>query len=180
VSDRRAFTLLEMLVTISIVATAAVLVAPALTDDSGLRVAAATDVLMSDIEYAQVLSLAEPADPIVVVLDAPGNRWWLARASAPETPIEGTNGSPYLMEMGTGRLATATGVSFTTTGLTDGELPFNEMGGLDGLVDAPQIVILLDGYALGLEVDPSTGTVSELGEVVIEEKPKGLLVEGKK
>ena len=51
---------------------------PAFQEDNRLRLTAASAILASDIEYAQVLNIAHPDEPVVVVFDADGATYWLA------------------------------------------------------------------------------------------------------
>src|SRR5688572_18314175 len=84
---QRAFTLLEMLVTMVIAATVAAIVAPMFSDDSRLRVMAASSIVASDIELAQVMTISRPDKPVVVSFDADGATYWLAYASSPGTAL---------------------------------------------------------------------------------------------
>ena len=61
------FTLLEMLITVTILAVVASLAAPMFSDDDRLRLMAAGGVLSSDIELAQVMTISYPDQPVVAV-----------------------------------------------------------------------------------------------------------------
>ncbi len=159
---RRAFTLLEMLVVVTIIGTAAVLVLPSFNDDTRLRLMAATAVMTSDIEYAQVMTISRPDDPVVIRFDPPRNQYWLSLESAPGTPItrEG-DGEPYLVTMGQGRASTATGVTFTVTGMDADTLIFNPQGGLEDFANAPVITLSLTGQTTRIDIATSTGSITE-------------------
>lgn len=159
---RRGFTLLEMLVTISIIAVAAVLVAPAFNDDARLRLTAASSVLSSDIELAQVMNISYPASPVIVRFEPENQRYWLAYADTPDTPLtREVNGQPYLVEFGVGRASSAADVTFTVDQMTDDTLAFNAQGGLTNYQVTPTIELCRADSAVTLSVAPTTGTVTE-------------------
>src|SRR5687768_8139513 len=107
-SRHSAFTLVEMLVTVAVLALVAASVAPMFSDDRNLRVVAAARILSSDIEFAQVLTISKPEEPVVVRFDPANNTYWLAYAYDTETPMPRPDGGePYLVELGTGRARSA-------------------------------------------------------------------------
>jgi len=162
ITGRSAFTLLEVLVVITILAVVAVLAAPSFSDDSRLRLMAASTILGSDIELAQVMTISQPENPVVVTLDVNQNRYWLAYASAPEVPMNRADtGDAYLVVMGEGRAATAIGVTLATTAISDDILVFNAQGGLEDFTAQPKITLALNGQWIELAIAPSTGTITE-------------------
>jgi prepilin-type N-terminal cleavage/methylation domain-containing protein len=162
-ADRpRAFTLLEVLVVITILATAVMIVMPTMTNDTRLRLMAASTILTSDIELAQVMTIARPDEAVVVRFDAAGDRYWLAPAADPETPIDrADNGDPYVVVLGAGRASAATNVTFTLQDVTDGTLAFDAHGGILDFTAEPLITLGLDGEWIRLDVSASTGSVRE-------------------
>ncbi len=85
---RRAFTLIEMLVTLTIIMVAAAIVIPRLRDDSQFRLIAASQLMASDIELAQIMTITNPQDPTLVRFNPSAGEYWLAAASAPDDPID--------------------------------------------------------------------------------------------
>lgn len=157
-----AFTLLEVLVTITIIAVIAVLVAPSFSDDTRLRLMAASAVISSDIEFAQITTIAEPQDPIVVRFDTDQDRYWLAYESDPETPMTRPDTSEtYLVAMGQGRAAAAAGVAISTTEIADDILVFNTQGGVEDFTTQPAVRLSLNGQWIDVSIAPSTGTITE-------------------
>jgi prepilin-type N-terminal cleavage/methylation domain-containing protein len=162
ITGRSAFTLLEVLVVITILAVVAVLAAPSFSDDARLRLMAASTILGSDIELAQVMTISQPENPVVVTFDVSQNRYWLAYASAPEVPTtRADTGDAYLVVIGEGRAAAAIGVTLTTTAITDDILAFNAQGGLEDFTTQPKITLTLNGQWIELAIAPSTGTITE-------------------
>ena len=63
------FTLVEVLIVVMVIGIAAVVALPMLGDSHGTRLAAAARLLMADLAFAQVESIAHPDDPCVIVFD---------------------------------------------------------------------------------------------------------------
>jgi len=159
---RPAFTLLEVLVVITIIAAVAALVLPTFNDDSRLRLMAAAAVMTSDIELAQVMTISQPDDPVIVRFEPARNRYHLAWADTPGTPMtRQATDETYRVTMGIGRAATAEGVTFTTADVTDDILAFNPQGGMLDFASSPRITLSLDGRTITLDISPSTGSITE-------------------
>jgi prepilin-type N-terminal cleavage/methylation domain-containing protein len=160
--DRRAFTLFEVLITVAIIALVGALIVPALRDDARLRLLAASSILTSDIELAQVMTISQPATPVVITFDPDRNRYWLALDSDPATPIpRADTGAPYLVVFGQGRAASAAGVTFTTAGITGDVLTFNAQGGVEDITGAPCITLTAGAHSTSLDIAVSTGTITQ-------------------
>lgn len=136
------FTLFELLITVAVLAIIVAVILPRATDDDRLRIRVASNLIMADIELAQAMTISSPKDPVVVRFDAPNNRYWLAYATDPLTPITraGTN-EPYIVTMGAGRAVGAQGVSFTLGGMPQSTLAFNAHGGLSDFNAEPDIIL---------------------------------------
>lgn len=155
------FTLLEMIIAVSIMAVVATLALPLLGSDTHARIRAASVVLRSDIEYAQVMTCADPTDPVVVVFNADGKSYSLAALSDTTTPILRSDGTAYTETMGNGRLRSSDAVMFTLTDVPDNILEFNPQGGLADFTLDPAILLMLDTEQVRITIAPTTGTVSE-------------------
>ena len=160
------FTLFDLMIAITIMAVMAVVLFPRLKDDSQLRVRAASRLLTSDIEVAQVMTISRPQDPVVVRFEPAQGKYWLARASDPATPIiRPGSGYVYVVEFGTARARMAPGVLVQLTDLAADTLTFNAQGGLDDLGTTPSIRLFLGTQWIDLTIAPTTGTISEtMGE----------------
>jgi len=160
----RAFTLLEMLVTITVVAVVAAVVAPMFSDDNRLHLMAGSSVLASDIELAQVMTISFPDQAVVVKFDPSKQTYWLAYASDPDTPITRTDtNEPYLVMLGKGRALSAQGVQMQLVQVANDTLEFNAQGGLVDFTATPSIQLTRGGSKITLAVATATGTVSETG-----------------
>lgn len=156
---RRAFSLLELLMALTVLAVAAAMVLPAFQDDHRLRVVAAATLLTSDLEYAQLINVTHPDTPVIVRFDSETSRYWLAYEWTPETPItRDPSGEPYLVELGVGRARSSWGVTLTTART---ELAFDAQGGLAMLQTAPEIVLEQGGSRIVLRISPTTGAITQ-------------------
>jgi len=161
-SVRSAFTLLEMLVALTILAAVASVVAPMLSDDSRLRAMAASCVLSSDIELAQVMTISHPDKPVVVRFAANAPRYWLAYASTPDTPLlREDNGEPYDVTLGFGRARGADGVTIALDQVTSNTITFAAHGGLDDFTHSPVVRLARNTRGIQLAISPNTGSIRE-------------------
>jgi len=157
---RRAFTLVDMLVTVAIMAVVAAVVLPAMAPDSGARLRGGAMMLVSDIEYAQSVCLAEPSDPVIVRFGSDGATYWLARESEPTEPIAypGTT-EQYLVRFGAGRAALLADSWFGTDGLVNSAIVFDEFGRLQALNNA--VIALTNGaLTVTIRVDSGSGAIT--------------------
>jgi len=159
-SGRRAFALLDILITVSVLGVVLLAVAPSLNPDEPMRLAVAATIVSTDVEAAQSYTLASPNDPTVVRLRDEGDGYWLALASDPDTPIlKGDTDDPYEVVFGEGRLASLAGVSIAATGLDGDHLEFSALGSL-AQGDDVYLVLDRDGSQMGIRIRSSTGSVS--------------------
>jgi len=99
-----AFTIVEVLVVVAIVAILAAVVVPRIGSTAPAQLSAAAQMLSADIAYAQAESIAHSDDPRVVVIDMQNNRYHIAKSSDPSTPItEPVTQQPYAVVFGQGR-----------------------------------------------------------------------------
>jgi Tfp pilus assembly protein FimT len=163
---RRGFTLIDLFVTIAVVAVVAAIIAPGMANDDRLRLMAASNVMTSDIELAQVMTISFPNDPIVVRFDPDNATYWLARPADPDTPIaRQDNGQPYEVVLGQDRASSAVGVTFELTDVTADTLTFNSLGGMADLTTAPSITLTLGTRWIQLDVATTTGSITETAGV---------------
>lgn len=158
----RGFTFIELMVTITIVAILTMMVLPAWRDNDRASIMAASQILISDIETAQVMTIAVPEDPICVRFDTSNNKYWLAPADDPDNPIVRTpSGDAYVVTFGEGRAVGAAGVSLAVSDCPDDTITFNSDGGLVDFTKAPTITLTIGEDAIYITVAPTTGTVIE-------------------
>ncbi|HUU82225.1 MAG TPA: prepilin-type N-terminal cleavage/methylation domain-containing protein [Phycisphaerae bacterium] len=106
------FTLVEVLIVVIVIGIAAMVTLPMLSEAHTTRLKTAARLLVADLGFARVESLARPDDPCVVVFDRPNNAYTIARASHPTTPITNpADGKPYVTQYGIGRALELAGVT---------------------------------------------------------------------
>ena len=155
------FALIDLMVTLTIVAIMAAVLFPRIADDDHLRLTAAARLIASDIEMAQVMTISNPAEPIIVKFE-PGGTYWLAPAADPDTPIVRSGAiQPYRVVFGQGRGRTAADVTLVLTDLENNTLSFNEQGGLVDLNLQPEIKLVHGSEWVKLTLSTMTGTITE-------------------
>ena len=66
---RRGITLVELMVTVTVLAIVAAVILPLVDDGSGGRIAAATILLRDDLEQARYRTVANPGEPRALLID---------------------------------------------------------------------------------------------------------------
>jgi type II secretory pathway pseudopilin PulG len=155
------FTYVEMVAVIICLALAAALVLPSMSNTASTRLAAAADMIIADLEFAQTQTLARADDPRLLVFDPSSASYFVAARSDPATPlVNQVGGEPYLVHFGTGRGAAAAGVGFGGLEVgTDNALGFGAVGQLDQTTVAA-VRLECEGRRLEITLDPVTGSAS--------------------
>ena len=157
---RRGFSLPELMIVLMILCIGGMLVLPTAGPTATIRADAAARILRSDLEYAQVRTIANPDQPIALVMDEAGTGWWLADSATPDVPItrEGTQ-EPYRVVLGQGRAQAADGVEVEVEQLPDGTLQFDTLGGIEGLAVDPTYNFRCENAQVQLSVRAGTGFI---------------------
>ncbi len=155
----RGFTFVELMITVAILAIAAMVALPALRPDDPLKVIGAATMLASDLEYAQSATLSNPSDPTIVQFAEAQPRYWLALQSDPATPILRANGKPYEVHFGQDGAQYLGGMSVELEDDPGGAIHFDAFGRLVQTTDARVIVGNTSG-ALTVTVRSTTGSVA--------------------
>lgn len=157
-ASSRAFTLVEILITIVVMAIVVAVAVPTLSADDGARLHGAVGMVASDIELAQSVALADPNDPGVFKAAADGTGYWVATSSDPDTPIlTGYSEEPRLVVFGEGVAAQLAGVTIDVDE-ADREVQFDAFGRLAGMVDLTITLTNASGSRVIL-VKAATGVV---------------------
>ncbi len=150
------------MVTLTIIAVMATVLLPRMNDGGRLRLMAGSRLLASDIEMAQIMTISNPADPIVVKFEPTLGTYWLAPASDPDNPILRPGATQlYKVVFGQGRGRTAKDVTFALTDVTGDMLTFNEQGGILDPTLEPKIQLRQGSRWTTLTVTTITGTITE-------------------
>ena len=156
------FTLIDLMVTLTIIAVMASVLLPRMDDGGRLRLMAGSRLLASDIEMAQIMTISSPADPIVIKFEPALGTYWLAAASDPDTPILRPGATQvYKVVFGQGRGRTAKDVTFALNDVNANTLIFNEHGGILNPTLEPQITLMHGTRWTTLTVSTMTGAITE-------------------
>lgn len=155
---RRAFTLIEMMIVVLLMAIVAVVVLPNASADGTVRLVSAVNMIVADIEYAQSLSLAEPSDPALVRIDEAAESYWIARASDPATPVNRPNGEPYVVTYGTDPGVDLLGVTLDLENEAK-DIQYDEFGRLSTVGERVILVTSAICGTMRIRVKAETGSV---------------------
>lgn len=162
----RGFGLVDMMIAIAIIGILFVASLPTGSAEEQLRLLAASRALTGDLSYAQSLSIANPDDPISLVIADGGVGYQLEAASAPGEAIlrpgvmPGEFDGPYRVVFGEGDFAHMAGLTLKAGHKRLTSVGFDQTGALS-LVTG-DVGLILEGGAgqLALGVSASTGSVS--------------------
>lgn len=164
--ERRAFTLIELTISLVIMVTVAALALPYFAADHSDRASAIASLVCSDLRYAQVACMADTQDPVVVRFKADGRGYWLARLSTPDVAITRPDtGAPWDVTMGVDRARPGRYVTITTANIAGGILRFSPVGSVLDANGSPLITLTAAGpggtaRSCVVTVDPLTGATS--------------------
>ena len=157
---RTGFSMLELVVTISILAMIVMAAVPMMGDTDSVRVQATADRLASDLELAQLMNISNPAEPCLLRLDEARGSWWIASVSQPETPLlDPTNGDPYLVSLGSDSMVFAEGVRFQVDGTSGRDIRWDASGSMLDPSDRPSIIFQRGDASVELSIGPTTGSI---------------------
>jgi prepilin-type N-terminal cleavage/methylation domain-containing protein len=160
-----AYSLVELLIVLVVIAILAVIALPMTASQPATLLASAARLMTSDIEFAQAASIAHADDARLIKLDAAEHRYWIAAASAPDTPLEYAPGQSTLVTFGEGRAAALAGVTIQSYDLDkDGEtndtaLRFDMLGRPDQSTPAT-ITLACQGSTITITIAAQTGEVT--------------------
>lgn len=158
-TDRPGFTVVELAIAAVVVAILAVAAWPDREADDQAKLDSALSRLESDIEYARTVALTTPSDPPVLKVSLKEDRYWIARQSAPDTPITNpATRKPYIVQFGGSGDASVSGVNIYANNFGDQSmLVFDSSGGVktDGSVG---MEFQLRGRTASLKISPGSAT----------------------
>ncbi|MCP4247272.1 MAG: prepilin-type N-terminal cleavage/methylation domain-containing protein [bacterium] len=160
-ATRAAFTIVELLLVMVIAGIVAAMALPMVGDTDTTRLTGAARLLIADLGFAQVESIAHPDDPCVVVFDNGSDSYMVTHSSDTATAITNpADGKAYTTAYGTGRAAELTGVTIQSYSLNgDDELGFGTFGQLDQTTPAT-VTLAAGGSTITIQLDPTSGEAS--------------------
>ncbi len=155
--QHRGFTIIELMLSLAILAMLAALAVPLFGSNDSLQVDVTRRLLISDLEHAQIIAISHPEDEIAVVLDS--NGWHIANTDAPETPLlDNVTEEPLVLELGKGA-ATSADTVVVTTNTDDSMIIFDQNGGLSDFSQVVDITITSGETSTVVQISPMTGSI---------------------
>jgi prepilin-type N-terminal cleavage/methylation domain-containing protein len=151
------FTLIELILSLAILTMLAALAVPLLGSNDSLQVHVTRQLLVSDIEYAQIIAISHPEDEIALVFDVDG--WHIANTAEISTPLlDRITNEPLELRFGEGPAASAKNVEITTTSENQ-MLVFDQNGALRDFSQEYQITIQSGVTTSVVQISPTTGSI---------------------
>ena len=163
------FTLMEFLIVVVILGIIGALVLPMWRDSASTQLRSAAEILMADLAYAQMDSIAHTEDTRVVVFDTNNGRYWIAPGSTTNTPVTNpTDKNEYRVTFGEGRAGSLNQVGIDAVSVGgDTKLGFGGYGQLDQTTNASITLSAGTGAnqrKITITVDATTGEAAA-GEI---------------
>jgi prepilin-type N-terminal cleavage/methylation domain-containing protein len=156
---RTGFTIVELMISITVLGILAALAIPLVGDSEALRLDAASRLLTSDLEHTQILAITHPQDGYCLVVHTDGSGWHIALTSDPDTPVlETITDDPLSVRVGEGRGAPARGVLLTTNA-SNNIIAFDPNGGLTDFTLETEINLNIGNSEEILSIAVSTGSI---------------------
>jgi prepilin-type N-terminal cleavage/methylation domain-containing protein len=153
----RGFTLIELVVVLVCLAISVMIISPTLGNRPTMQLSKAAEMLVSDLEFAQMDSMAHADDTRVFAVDLATNSYRIAARSNPALAITHPDQDPYLTQFGVGRAGFLSGVTLNKYDFGgDAILGFGEQGDLDQVTPAT-IEIGCGGRKVVITIDPLSG-----------------------
>ena len=147
------------MLSIAILAIVSVLAVPMFGNNDALQLDVAKRLLVSDIEYAQILAITNPNDQIVLLIEEDGTSWHIATVEDLSTPLlDGVTGEPLLTSMGIGPAASSPD-TIISSNMVDNAIIFNSNGGLYDFSQNAEVMLGCGETSVQVVISATTGTI---------------------
>jgi prepilin-type N-terminal cleavage/methylation domain-containing protein len=153
--DRRGVTMIEMIAVITVLVGVTGIAVPLLGNDAGSKLGAAAMMLRDDLEQVRYRTLADPSNPLALIVDEQGQGWRITPLDETAEPIERHDGEAWEITFGEGR---ATGFENVRIESDAGTIWFDARGVL-GMDEKPILRLTLDGGSRTFNLGLVTGLV---------------------
>lgn len=147
---RRAFTLIDVLVTMAVLSIVLFAIIPAFSRDDRTRLVASANLLTADLLNARMLCVQNPSTPVRLVVSPEGAGWFLASHDAPTEPMDLPTGvgAEWRITFGEGPASNLWGVRLAPQGtdpatIVEGGLPFIRFDAFGRVAPAADAVLEL-------------------------------------
>ncbi len=157
----RAFTLVEVLLVVVCLAILSVLVLPKRNDDEATQLRLAAQLLIADIEFAQLESIGNSENPLLIEFDPIAATYWISRRQDHNQPIlQLATNQPYLRSFGKSTALPIDRVHVAQLDLQgNNQIQFTSMGALNQTNNA-SITLQCGNEILHITIDAATGEPS--------------------
>ena len=163
---RRGFTLFEMITTVMIIGMIGMIVVPTVMSTTAApALPTASNMIASDTEYVESACINTPQSMLVLRIDLAANKYWVAAASSPDTPVNSpADGQPYSNDFATGRTARMNGLTIqSVTGAGAGTsltIAFDAYGVPKTSGSNVVITLAISGNTMTVTINGTTGEVT--------------------
>ena len=156
---QRGFTLVELMLSLGIIILLAAIAAPMFGSNDSMQLSIAKRLLVSDLEYAQILAIANPDEEIALCIDPSGKGWCITTIDAPTTPLtDAITGEPLLTILGEGAGAPS-GDVVVQSNTAGNMVAFDPNGGLVDFSQAVQLLLQSGELETSVDINPTTGSI---------------------
>jgi prepilin-type N-terminal cleavage/methylation domain-containing protein len=157
--NHRGFTLIELVLSIGIMAMLAILAAPMFGSNEALQLDVTRRLLISDLEYSQILAITNPEDAVALVIDDSGDGWHIATISNPEVPLnDSITGEPLVTILGEGSATAASAITIVSN-TSNNMIAFDQNGGLVDFTQVAEITLQIENVTSVIQISPTTGSI---------------------
>ncbi len=153
------FTIIELMLSITILAIVSALAVPLFGNNDLLQIDVARRLLISDIEYSQILAITNPDDEIALVINENGKGWHIATTDDIETPLQNNySEEPLVRTFGQGS-AFSSPDAVVSGNIQDNTIVFNSNGGLIDFTQSAEVIIYCGESVTRVIINPTTGSI---------------------